>query len=175
MMDYEIGVLQRFLNNKISAELTIFKAKGDNLIQTVMTGTGPKNMNTGDFSNTGIEFAGTYRPVNAFTFNATYSYIHMKEPIIAAPEQQMNLSGSYKLKSFIFNLSLQHIQDLYTKLSPDKITESYTLLNAKVSCIINKHVDVFVKGENLTNKNYYINYDYPMPGIIVFGGINVHL
>jgi outer membrane cobalamin receptor len=175
MMDYEIGVLQRFLNNKISAELTIFKAKGDNLIQTVVTGTGPKNMNTGDFSNTGIEFAGTYRPVSAFTLNATYSYIHMKKPIIAAPEQQMNISGSYKLKSFIFNLSLQHIQDLYTKLSPDEITESYTLLNAKVSWIINKHVDMFVKGENLTNKDYYINYDYPMPGIIVFGGINVHL
>ena len=40
--------------------------------------------------------------------------------------------------------------------------------------MINKYVDVFVKGENLTNKKYYINYGYPMPGIIVFGGLNLH-
>ena len=40
--------------------------------------------------------------------------------------------------------------------------------------MINKYVDVFVKGENLTNKKYNINYGYPMPGIIVFGGFNLH-
>jgi len=35
-------------------------------------------------------------------------------------------------------------------------------------------VDIFVKGENLTNTKYFINYGYPMPGIIAFGGINLH-
>ena len=174
MMDYEIGVLQRFLHNKVSLELTLFKANGDNLIQTVMTPTGPQNQNSGEFSNTGVEFAGTFRPSDKFTINATYSYISMKEPIVAAPEQQMNLSGTYKWNRFNFNLAVQHIQNLYTQVTPEKVTESYTLLNSKISCIINKYVDVFVKGENLTNKKYYINYGYPMPRIIVFGGINLH-
>jgi outer membrane cobalamin receptor len=174
MMDYEIGVLQRFLHNKVSIELTLFKANGDNLIQTVMTPTGPQNQNSGEFSNTGVEFAGTFKPTDLFTINATYSYISMKEPIVAAPEQQMNLSGTYKWNRFNFNLAVQHIQNLYTQVTPEKVTESYTLLNSRISCIINKYVDVFVKGENLTNKKYYINYDYPMPRIIVFGGINLH-
>lgn len=175
MMDYEVGVLQRLLQNKVSLELTLFKANGDNLIQTVMTPTGPKNQNTGEFSNTGVEFAGSYRPTDKMTFNATYSYISMKEPIVAAPEQQMNLSGTYKWNRINFNLSVQHIQNLYTQVKPEKVTESYTLLNSKISCFINRYMDVFIKGENLTNRRYYINYGYPMPRIIVFGGINLHI
>ena len=175
MVDYEISVLQRFIRNKISLELTIFKANGDNLIQTVMTPTGPQNQNTGKFSNTGIEFAGTYKPFDMLSINTTYSYISMKEPIVAAPEQQLNISGTYKWNRFNFNLAVQHIQNLYTQVTPEKVTESYTLLNSRISCIINKYVDVFVKGENLTNKKYCINYGYPMPRIIVFGGINLHI
>jgi iron complex outermembrane receptor protein len=33
----------------------------------------------------------------------------------------------------------------------------------------------FVKGENLTGRDYQILTGYPMPGITVFGGINVSL
>jgi len=174
MMNYEIGVSRKLLENKVSLELTLFKANGDNLIQTVMSSTGPKNENTGKFSNTGVEFAGTFKPTNMFTINATYSYISMKEPIVAAPEQQLNLSGTYKWNRFNFNLSVQHIHNLYTQVTPQVEKNSYTLLNSRISFMINKYVDVFVKGENLTNKKYYINYGYPMPRIIVFGGINLN-
>jgi iron complex outermembrane receptor protein len=175
MMDYEISVLQRLLGNKISLELTLFKANGENLIQTLMTSTGPQNQNTGEFSNTGVEFAGAFRPTDMFTINATYSYNSMKEPIVAAPEQQLNLSGAYKWNRFSINLSVQHIYNLYTQVLPEIVTQSYTILNSRISFIVNKYIDVFVKGENLTNRNYYINYGYPMPGILAFCGINLHL
>jgi iron complex outermembrane receptor protein len=174
MMNYEIGVLQNLLKNKVALELTLFKANGDNLIQTVMTSTGPKNENTGKFSNTGVEFAGTFKLSYMFTLNATYSYISMKEPIVASPEQQLFLSGTYKLNRFNFNLSVQHIHNLYTQVTPQEVKNSYTLLNSRVSFMINRYIDVFIKGENLTNKKYYINYGYPMPGIIVFAGLNLH-
>jgi outer membrane cobalamin receptor len=174
MMNYEIGVLQNFLKNRVMLELTFYKAMGDNLIQTVMGPTGPVNENTGEFSNTGVEFAGTFKPAKMFTINATYSYISMKEPIVSAPEQQLNVSGTYKWNRFSFNLSGQHIHNLYTQVTPQVEKNSYTLLNSRVSFMIYRYVDVFIKGENLTNKKYYINYGYPMPGIIVFGGINLH-
>lgn len=175
MMDYEIGLLQDFLRNKISVEITLYKACGDNLIQTVMTPTGPKNENTGEFSNTGVEYAGTFKPTDKLTFNATYSYISMKELIVAAPEQQLNLGGTYKLKKLYFNLSFQHIHNLCTQVLPITLTESYSLFNSRISWNINKYIDVFIKGENLTNRKYSINYGYPMPGIIFFGGINLHI
>jgi outer membrane cobalamin receptor len=175
MMNYEIGVLQNLMKNKVSLELTLFKAKGDNLIQTIMGSTGPKNENSGEFSNTGVEFSGSFKPTNMFTLNATYSYISMKDPIIAAPEQQLNLSGTFKLNRFNLNLSVQHIHNLYTQVTPQEEKNSYTLLNSRVSFMINKYIDVFVKVENMTNSDYYINYGYPMPGIIAFAGLNLHL
>jgi outer membrane cobalamin receptor len=174
MINYEIGVLQELLGNKLSLELTGFKANGENLIKTVMGTNGPKNENTGKFSNTGIEFAGTYKPSENISFNANYSYISMDEPIIATPEQQVFISGTYKWKKFSVNISVQHINNLYTQITPEKIKDSYTLLNSRISYTINKYADVFVKGENLTDQKYHINYAYPMPGIIAFGGINLH-
>jgi outer membrane cobalamin receptor len=174
MINYEVSVLQKLFTNKLSLELTLFKADGDNLIQTVMGSTGPKNQNSGSFSNTGIEFAGNYRPDSRITLNATYSYLSMDTPIIAAPEQQLSLSGTYKLNKLSLNLSVQHIHNLYTQVSPTAIKESYTLLNTKVSYVLNSYFDLFIKGENLTDKKYYINSGYPMPGLVFFGGINLH-
>ncbi|HNW57555.1 MAG TPA: TonB-dependent receptor [Bacteroidales bacterium] len=175
MMNYEIGVLQKLSDNKLSLELTLFRANGDNLIKTVTGTNGTKYQNTGEFTNTGIEFACSYRPIDKLTLNANYSYISMKEHIIASPEQQMFISGTYKWNKLAINLSMQHIHNLYTQITPKEEKVNYTLLNSRISYLINKYVDLFVKGENLTDKKYYINYAYPMPGIIVFGGINLHL
>jgi outer membrane cobalamin receptor len=174
MMNYEIGIIQQFLKNKLSLELTGFKANGDNLIITVMESTGPKNENSGKFSNTGIEFAGTYKPFSNISFNANYSYISMDEPIIATPEQQLFISGTYKWNKFTINLSMQHIHNLHIQITPEKIKNSYTLLNSRISYTLNKYMDIFIKGENLTDRKYYINYGYPMPGLVIFGGINLH-
>ena len=170
MMNYEVGVIQKLLKERLSLELTVFKADGKNLIKTVNF----KNINTGKFSNLGVEFAGTFKPNKNLSFNANYSYISMAEPIIATPEQQLFVSGTYKWNSFALNISAQHVQNLYTQTNPTLEINSYTLLNSKVSYTINKYVDVFVKGENLTNAKYYINYKYPMPGILAFGGVNLH-
>lgn len=170
MMNYELGVMQNLFSDKLSLELTVFKADGENLIKTVNY----KNINTGEFSNLGIEFAGVFKPIKNLSFNVNYSYISMDKPIIATPEQQLFVSGTYKLNKLSVNISVQHIQNLYTQTTPTEEFNSYTLLNSKVAYSINKYVDVFVKGENLTNAKYYINYKYPMPGILAFGGVNLH-
>jgi iron complex outermembrane receptor protein len=174
MMDYEISVLQGLLDDKLSLEITLFKVVGDNLIQTVMTASGPKNQNTGKFSNTGLEFAGTYKPYSVLTLTTTYSYISIKEPVLGAPGHQLNISGAYRWKRLNLSVAIQHVQDLYTLITPEKATTGYTVLNSRVSCIINKHLDLFVKGENLTGSRYSINHGYPMPGLILFGGVNIH-
>ncbi len=174
MINYEFGVEQRFLKNKLTAELTIFKAEGDNLIKTVTENSITKYQNTGDFSNFGIEFAGSYAPLSNLLVRANYSFISMDEPIIATPEHHVNLSGTYQLKKLTIALSMQSVNGLYTRVSPAKDKESYTLFNTRLAYKFNNYLDVFVKGENLTNQEYSINYDYPMPGFIAFAGINLH-
>jgi iron complex outermembrane receptor protein len=174
MINYEVGVLQKLHKNKISLELTLFKSKGNNMIKAITNEGVTKYQNTGSFSNLGLEFAGVYTPFANLSFRANYTFIHMDQPIIATPEHMVNLSGSYAWKNLAFTLSAQSVQNLYLTVSPVEEMESYTLLNTKIAFKINKYVDVFVKGENLTNTKYTINAGYPMPGFLIFGGVNLH-
>ncbi|MBP1669362.1 MAG: ligand-gated channel protein, partial [Bacteroidetes bacterium] len=168
MINYEVGVLQKLHKNKISLELTLFKSKGNNMIKAITNEGVTKYQNTGAFSNLGLEFAGTYAPLANLSFRANYTFIHMDQPIIATPEHMVNLNGSYAWKNLAFSLSAQSVRNLYLTVTPAEEKESYTLLHTKIAYKINKYVDVFVKGENLTNAKYIINAGYPMPGFLIF-------
>ncbi len=172
MMNYEASIQQQLADKKIKLELTVFNVKGDHLIQTVFAGGAPKNVNSGKFDNTGLEFSAKYIAGNRFNVGLNYAYTDMKYPVIAAPKHQLAFNGNYKLKGFDFNINLQGINGLYTQVAPATITSNYFLVNAKVGYRVNSFFDVFLKGENLTDQRYEINYAYPMPGITVLGGIN---
>jgi iron complex outermembrane receptor protein len=92
--------------------------------------------------------------------------------VIAAPQQQINLGINYSFKIFSLNISAQHIEKLYTSVKPI-ITQSYTLVNTRLTIKPTKNLDIFVSGNNLLNQKYEINYGYPMPGIYYNAGLNV--
>ncbi len=171
----EIGLLQSILQNKIKLELTVFKAEGSNLIKTIVNSGKPLNVNTGSFSNTGIEFSAKWQIIPSLTFSGNYSYVDMKTPAIATPEMQASSSILCKLGLFDVSLSAQNVINLYTQTAPVLKKESYTLLNSKVAYRLSEMINVFVKLENMLNEKYYINYGYPMPGFLAFGGINLNL
>lgn len=174
MMNYEFSIQQQLADKKLNLEATLFKVQGDNLIQTVFQNGGPKNVNTGAFNNTGIEFSAKYIFSNRLNVNINYGYTDMKDPVLAAPKHQLVVNGNYKTGKWLFNLGLQNITGLYTQLQPVSIQSNYFLVNAKAGYRVNSLLDVFVKGENLTDRKYQINYGYPMPGITLFGGVNFH-
>lgn len=171
----EIGLLQSILQNKIRLELTVFKAEGSNLIKTIVNSGKPLNVNTGSFSNTGVEFSAKWQIIPNLAFSGNYSYVDMKTPVIATPEMQASSSMFYKLGLFDVSLSVQNVVNLYTQTAPVLKKESYTLLNSRVAYRLSGMVNVFVKLENLLNEKYYINYGYPMPGLLAFGGINLNI
>ena len=175
MMNYEATIRQQLLNKKIALELTVFNVQGNNLIQTVFQNGGPKNVNTGKFNNTGVEFSGSYAVNSKFNLGVNYAYTHLKNPVLAAPKNQLAINADYRLKKLVLNVNLQNIGGLYKALSPSAIATNYFLVNAKAGYIFNSFIDIFVKGENLTDKKYEINNGYPMPGITVLGGVNFHL
>jgi len=174
MVNYELGLIQELIENRLLAELNVYHAEGDNLITTVFGPGGPRNENTGSFSNTGVEVAGSYLMLENLTAQVNYSYINMEEPMLATPKHQFNFGATYNLNNLSINLSLQLVNDLVTQLKPTVIKENYSLINSRISYEINKYFNIFLKGENLTNEKYYINYGYPMPGFIIFAGINLH-
>jgi len=172
MINYEISWLQSLLNNHLNLELTVFKVKGDNLIQVVGIGYSAKRENVGSFDNQGIEFSARYRLNRNLYFNANYSYLNLDKPVIAAPRQQVNMGANYSYLIWSLHVSAQYIENLYTSIQP-LVTQSYALLNVRLSARPTKFLELYIAGNNLTNAQYQINYGYSMPGINFNGGVNV--
>jgi iron complex outermembrane receptor protein len=177
MMNYEISWLQSLLNNKLRFELTAYKVIGQNMIQ--VTGTFPnlKKENVGSFSNQGVEFSTKYAVNKKLHLHANYSYLDLSKAVVAAPRQQLNVSGNYGYKIWNLNVSTQYIEKLYTFISPNpaiakSIQPDYLLLNARIACRPIKNLELFVSGNNLLDQKYQINYGYPLPGINFNGGVS---
>lgn len=173
IQNYDISIIQRFLDGKLNVEVNGFVANGDNLIQTVTIEGKPKNINTGRFNNKGVEVGINYHLNKSLAFTCNYSFLSMDNPIVAAPEHQLFIAGDYRLKKFLFNLSYQYIGGLYLTTGTDPLKENFGLVNAKVSYNPIRQLTFFVKGENLMDQTYTINNGFPMPGITCLGGINV--
>lgn len=174
MLQYEIAYSMELFRNKLYLDMALYTANGDNLIKTINEGGQLKYFNSGEFNNWGFEVAAKIKARKDLDFLLNYSFISMSEPIIATPEHQLNFNGTWEYKSFTFNLSLQNIINLYLKTGDEEIRESYCLVNSRIAYKINSHFDMFLKVENILDTKYQINYEYPMPGIIAFAGINLH-
>ncbi len=172
MWNYEAGLLQRLMNNKISLDLTAFYAQGKNLIETVGQFPDIQNQNAGSFEHYGLEFQGKYMIFEDLNILLNYSWLHTDKPTLAAPEHQVFLQGNYKLKGFSFNLSANYISDLVTNAEPFS-EESFFLISARVSYTVKDFITFYLDGENLSDQQYEINYGYPMPEISVMGGVIV--
>jgi iron complex outermembrane receptor protein len=174
LVNAEVGILQKFLDNHFEVELTVFKVKGFNLIKTLVTSGKPLNVNTGSFSNIGVELACKWQIIPDLFFTGNYSFIDMKQPVIATPGIQVSNSLLYKIGKFDLSLSSQNIANLYTRIEPE-VKEDYMLLNSRVTWNMTRNYTTFIKFENLLDQKYYINYGYRMPGFLVFAGINLHI
>jgi iron complex outermembrane receptor protein len=174
MMNYEISWIQKYLKSKLSTELTLFYATGENMIQ--MEGQYPNvsRQNVGEFTNMGIEVATKFKATENFILHGNYTYLNLDKAVLAAPEHQFNINASYRFKIVTANLSLQHVENLYTLTDPEEL-QSYTLLNARIDAQLMKYINIFVSGNNLLNQEYEINYGYPMPGIHFSAGLKITL
>ncbi len=174
MVNYELSWLQTLADSKLQFELTAFYARGNNLIQVAGSGPTAQRQNTGSFRNKGIEFSGKYRLLPNLMIYGNYSYTGFEKKVLAAPEQLANLSVNYRYKIWNFNAGLQHVEKLYTRITPAPVTETYTLLNARASAQLSRTVNIYLSGNNLLNKHYEINYGYPMPGINWNTGVKIN-
>jgi len=172
IINYETGIYQTFIQNRLRLELTGFIVNGKDLIITVpMQGL----QNAGEVANRGIEFSGTASINKNLTLTTTYSYTHMEKTVYATPKHNLFASIDYNLKNLHAMISVQHIDKLDTDpaVNSEKM-ETYTLLNSKVSYRLFNWCELFVSAENILNQEYENNIWYPMPGITAFGGVKMN-
>lgn len=174
----EISILQNFWGGRLTAEAAVFLITGENLIQFAIVDGKPRNINSGRVNNRGFELELRGRVTENFEISSNYSFLSMKNPVLAAPERMFNANIHYSPGKFKLSAGIQSIKNLYLSIAPVLEMESYTLLNASVSYsdkIKRLGYTLFIKGDNLTGAKYSINPGFPMPGAMVFAGVNLDI
>ena len=100
LWNYELSWRQRLGHFNYGANL--FYIKGDNMIQTINR----KNVNTGEIENYGLELEAQYRIDNHWALSTNHSWLHMENPIVAAPTYKGFLGANYHLRKWSVSKSL---------------------------------------------------------------------
>lgn len=175
MWNYEISAMQTLLDGNLSYGVNIFYINGKNMIMTLPNpnGSGMLNQNSGKIENAGVEAQIGWRINGTWAVDANYSFLHMENPVVAAPEHKLYVGGNFSKGRWNATTGIQYIAGLYTSVSP-VVKEEFVLWNATVSFRILPWLSVWVRGENLLAQEYEINADYPMPRATVIAGILCH-
>ena len=176
MWNYEASLSQRLLGGRLSYGINIFYIDGTDMIVTVpRQGATPLNMNTGKIDNAGVEVEAAYRIGASWQASANYSFLHMENPVVAAPEHKLYAEGLYFHGRWNISSGIQYVAGLYTAVptngSGEYITENFVLWNLRAAFRAARHVSVWVRGENLLARRYEINAGYPMPRATVMAGV----
>lgn len=174
--NYELAISQKLLGGRLSYGVNLFHIDAKNIILTLPnpSGAGKLNQNSGKLHNSGAEIQAAWRISRAWSVNANYSYLHMKEPVIAAPEHKAYAGVSWTEGRWSVSTGLQYVAGLYTSTSPVQ-KEDFLLWNVRSSFKVCKWLDLWARGENLLAQKYEINAGYPMPGATVVAGFDIRL
>lgn len=175
MWNYEVSFSQRLLDGRLSYGVNLFYIDGKNLILTLPNpnGSGRLNQNSGEIENSGVEAQVAYRFSTAWSLDANYSFLHMENPVVAAPEHKLYAGANFSKGRWNISSGLQYIAGLYTSVGETETTEDFVLWNLRASFRAARWLDIWARGENLLAQKYEINAGYPMPHATVMAGMNL--
>lgn len=175
MWNYEWALSQQLLDGRLSYGVNVFYIDGKNLIMTLPNpnGSGRLNQNSGKIYNSGFEVQTAYRINSRWSADANYSFLHMANPVIAAPKHKLYAGANLSEGRWNVSTGLQYIAGLYTAVGANATTENFLLWNVRASLALTKGISLWAKGENLLAQKYEVNAGYPMPRATVMGGLNI--
>ena len=174
MWNYEIAFSQRLFGGRLHYGLNLFYIDGKNLIMTLPNPNGGMlNQNSGAIDNAGVELQAAYRINRCWSVDANYSYLHMKSPVIAAPEHKLYAGTNFTKGRWNVSSGIQYIAGLYTAVGDKPQTEDFVLWNVRGSFRATEWLSVWARGENLLAQRYEINAGYPMPKATFEGGVHL--
>ena len=174
MWNYELAFSQRLLGGRLHYGLNLFYIDGKNLIMRLPnpSGSGMLNQNSGAVDNAGVEAQVAYRISRQWSVDANYSYLHMKNPVVAAPEHKLYAGANFTKGRWDVSSGIQYIAGLYTAVGDNPQTENFVLWNVRGSFRATEWLSVWARGENLLAQRYEINAGYPMPKATFEGGVH---
>lgn len=177
MWTYEISMRQSIMEGRLSYGVNVFYIDGRNMILTLPNpnGSGMLNQNSEKIDNAGVELQAMWRIGEPWSVDANYSYLHMENPVVAAPQHKLYAGAGFTKGRWGVFTGLQYIGGLYTSVAKPAATENFVLWNLRWQFRATKWLTLWARGENLLAQKYEINAGYPMPGATVTAGININI
>jgi len=170
MWNYEVSINRNF-GPRLSASVTAYYSKGNNMIQVV----DGHNENTGRFINKGIEAGMQWHPLNNLMFNASYSYLHTSlDNLVGAPRHQYFIGAGWQALSWLrADANVKGAARLF--VAQDMDYQSWACLSLRLTARVCSKLDITARLDNITDARYTINRGYPMPGFTAMGGFRLHI
>lgn len=178
LMNYELSFSQHLLDGTFHYGANLYYINGDNMIMTSQLDGRPKNINSGEIENWGMETNVGYRINTSWSANANYSWLHMENPVLSAPEHKLYVGLNFAKGRWAISTGGQYVGGLYTSVKVNgkgtESTENFVLWNLCGSYRLCKYVELRIKGENLLAQRYEIMAGYPMPKATFTGGVHIN-
>lgn len=179
MWNYEIAFTQQLCGGRFTYGLNLFYIDGENLIVAVpREGTTPLNTNTGKIDNTGVEAQAAYRINTAWSIDANYSFLHMENPVLAAPEHKLHAGVNFAKGRWSLSTGVQYVAGLFTSVLANgrgtETSEGFVWWNVRGQFRAARRLTLWARGENLLAERYQIHAGYPMPRATAMVGVNLH-
>ncbi len=183
---YEIGISHAW--TRVRADLTFFRDEGEDRYLIVPPPPPPPvYANIGDYRIQGAEATVNYIPTADISlfFGATFLDSDPGD-LPYAPDATFNAGCNWEfMRNFRLSMDGQYVSDMNVTSQARREGEaneteldSYCLINGKVSYLFRPgeghlETELFVSGENLTDKRYEYRPGYPMPGINAMAGLSL--
>ncbi len=176
---FDIGVEQRFLDGRLTTDVTYFHLKVDNRIDWVDSldfvtypWGGYYDQVPGATTSQGVEASFDYEVTNWFNLGGSYTYTDSKAASGArrssVPRHMAVLSASVQpAEKWTVSGDVKFVTDVVDSTGA---LDDYVLLNAKVAYQVTDSAEIYLRGENLLDQDYQVIRGYNTPGIAAYAG-----
>ena len=180
----EAGVEQSFHKDQVKVSATVFQNKIDDLIQSPAPTYRP--MNVAKATTEGVELAVKYAPCKSFSAESSYTYLTATDDLnhqrlVRRPRQQFNASLTLKpIEKLTLSSGVSWVmqrQDVDfpppTYAATNVPLRDYLLLRASVTYQATKNLQLWLRGENLTDYRFEPVLGYPALRAGAYAGLKV--
>ncbi len=182
---FDVGVEQRFLQDRVQVGATYFHNRLSNVIG--FNGLF-ETLNLGAARTQGVELEARVTPLTNLNLTASYTYLDAEktsEADISQPEgarlprrprQEGYISASYLWFGKLRTTAAAKFVNAREEINfggPNFDIEDYAVLNFAAEYEVNRNLSVFARVENLTDEEYAEVFGYPNLGRAAYGGFRV--
>jgi vitamin B12 transporter len=178
---FDIGVEQRFLDDRLVADLTYFQLDTENLIDYRYDPTGPDYYQTlGVTKRNGVEASLAWSAAPWLDLGAAYTYTRTRQPDGLSrpriPEHDLALTATVRpAEKWTVTATAHGVVNVMDRIvagggATDVQLKDYLLLDARLAYKPTEATEIYLRGENLLNQKYELIKGFGTPGTSIYAG-----